>query len=232
MPIHHNFFGKNCIIDRDLFDRRNLKRNLADQGLEPSHVLFVNQVHGKEVVVIDDATKIHGERNLPKADALVTNLSNVVIGVITADCGPILFFDEEKRIVGAAHTGWRGAKAGVVKSTVAAMRNLGAEKIHAIIGPMIHQPSYEISQEFFDDFLAENSVNKKFFIAGNVGKYWFDLPSYVEEKLAAEKIASVKNLKIDTYSNEKNFFSFRRSTHLGEKDCGRNLSVIMFDRDV
>ncbi len=229
MSVTHHFFGKDCLIDRELKNRKNLERAFAEKNIRSKKILFVNQVHGNDVVVVDTENKIHGEQGLPKADALVTNLRNVAICVITADCSPILFFDAEKNVVAAAHAGWRGAKLGVIKNTVAEMKKLGAEKISAVIGPMIHQKSYEVSQEFLDDFLSEDSANKKFFItAAKPEKWLFDLPFYVEEKLRAEGV-EVENKKIDTYENEKSFFSFRRSTHRGEKDCGRNVAVVVID---
>lgn len=226
MSIKFHFFGKDCLIDRELQNRANLEASLQEKNIYSKKNLFVNQVHGNDVVVIDSENKIHGNQDLPKADALVTNLPNIVIGIITADCSPILFFDEEKKIIGAAHAGWRGAKLDVIAKTVAAMKKLGAKKIHATIGPMIAQESYEVSQDFFDDFVKEKSANKTFFINGaKANKYLFDLPSYVEEKLQKEGV-KIENKKIDTYKNEKDFFSFRRSTHRGEKDCGRNVAVI------
>lgn len=230
MTIKYNFFGKNCLIDRALEDRSNLKRALEEKDFRNDKILFVNQVHGNDVVVVDSKEKIHGEQGLPKADALVTNLKNIVIGVVTADCSPILFFDEEKNIIAAAHAGWRGAKLGVIQATINAMKKIGAKNIKAIVGPMICQKSYEVSKEFFDDFLKENQVNQKFFKdAIKPDKYMFDLPGYVEEILRAVGIKEIENLKIDTYENEKDFFSFRRSTHLGEADCGRNISVIVIN---
>ncbi len=227
MSVKHHFFGKDCVIDRGLSNREGLTRALKENGFASRETLFVNQIHGAEVVVVDALEKIYGEQNLPKADALVTNLPNVVIGIITADCGPILFFDAEEKIIGAAHAGWRGAKSGVILSTGSAMKKLGAKNISAIIGPMIQQKSYEVSQEFFDDFLDEDLANKSFFVSGaNAGKYYFDLPSYVEKKLHEAGVQKIENQRVDTYENEREFFSFRRSTHLGEKDCGRNVSVI------
>lgn len=230
MTIKYHFFGKDCVIDRQLANRANLVSALEKENMEFEKILFVNQVHGNEVVVVDAKEKIHGEQGLPKADALATNLKNIVIGIITADCSPILFFDEEKKIVGAAHAGWRGAKLGVIKSTIAAMKKLGAKKISVIIGPMIQQKSYQVSQEFIDDFLKEDEANSEFFLDDKeAGKYLFDLPSYVEKKLREEGILEIKNDGIDTYENEKDFFSFRRSTHRGEKDCGRNVSTILIN---
>ncbi len=227
MSIKYHFFGKDCVIARDLADRSNLELELHEKNISFESILFVNQVHGAEVVTVDSAKKIHGNQNLPKADALVTNLSNIVLGVITADCSPILFFDAEKKIIAAAHAGWRGAKSGVISSTISEMKKLGAENIEAIIGPMIQQKSYEVSREFLDDFLQEDLANKSFFVeCATAQKYCFDLPSYVEKKLRESGIAKITNQRTDTYENEQDFFSFRRSTHRGEKDCGRNVSII------
>lgn len=230
MMIKFHFFGRDLIIDRELSNRSNLAPALEKQGFKTSHVLFVNQIHGNDVVVIDEKSKIYGEQNLPKADAIVTNLRDVNIAIITADCCPILLFDEKENIIAAAHAGWRGAKSGVVANVVSEMKKLGAEKISAIIGPMIQQDSYEVSQEFFDDFVADNKANSKFFIAGKkADKYMFDLPSYVEKKLQEAGVLEIKNDRIDTYKNAETLFSFRRSTHLEEKDCGRNVSVICLE---
>ena len=230
MKIKYHFFGKDCVIDRSLANRANLTKSMLDRGFSSQKVLFVNQIHGAEVCVIDAPQKIHGDQNLPKADALVTNLSNVVLGVFTADCAPILLFDEEEKIIATAHAGWPGAKLGVVASTILQMKNLGAKNISAIIGPTIQQNSYEVSPDFFDDFMRENSENKKFFINGkNPSKYLFDLPNYVKEKLLKAGVKKIKNQKVDTYKNEESFYSFRRSTHQNQQDCGRNISVITIE---
>jgi hypothetical protein len=230
MNIKSHFFGKDCIIDRALQNRLDFERTLAEKNIESRKNLFLNQIHGNEVVVIDSEEKIYGNQGLPKADGIVTNLSNVLLGIVTADCAPILFFDEEAKVIGAAHAGWRGARLGVIKSTVAAMKKLGAKNIKAKIGPMIQQESYEISQEFYDDFLSENISNKDFFINGKKPeKHWFNLSSYVEKKLREEGIAEIENAKIDTYKNEKDFFSFRRAKQNEEEDCGRNVSVVIIN---
>jgi YfiH family protein len=230
MKIKYHFFGKDCVIDRALANRENLEKSMLEQGFLNKKITFVNQIHSAEIVTIDAPQKIHGDQNLPKADALVSNLPNVVLGVITADCAPILLFDEENKIIAAAHAGWRGAKLGVVLSTIMQMKNLGAKNISAIIGPTIQQNSYEVSSEFFDDFINENSRNNKFFIKGaKPDKYLFDLPFYVEEKLREAGVEKIENQKIDTYKNEEKFFSFRRSTHQNQQDCGRNVSVIVIE---
>jgi len=225
--IKTHFFGKDCIIDRALINRENLALNLKNQQFIFQNILLLSQVHGKEVVVVDDKRKIYGESNLPKADGIVSNLKEVVLGIVTADCSPILFFDEGQKIIGACHAGWRGAKAGVIAQTIKEMRNLGAKNISAEIGPMIQQKSYEISLEFYDDFINEDIENKNFFeVIENSQKMLFDLCGYVQNKLRAEGISAIENLAIDTYQDEKNYFSFRRSKHQNQEDCGRNVSVI------
>jgi YfiH family protein len=177
---------------------------------------------------MDDEKKIYGDQGLPNIDAIVTNLKNVAIAIVTADCSPILFYDEKYNIIGAAHAGWKGAKSGVIKNTVEAMRNLGAKNIKVKIGPMIQQESYQVSQEFYDEFVNEDSDNKRFFIDGKEeGKYMFDLASYVEKKIKEEGIKEIDNPRTDTYKDEEKFFSFRRSIHKGESDCGRNISLVM-----
>ncbi len=227
MTIKYHFFGKDCIIARDLFDRKNLEQAMKNQGFRASHTLFVNQIHSNEVVVVDSVEKIYGNQNLAKADAIVTNVPNVAIAVVTADCSPILFFDEEQKIIAVAHAGWRGAKSGVIANSVAAMRKLGAQEIRAVIGPMIQQNSYQVSAEFFADFIAEDQANSVFFVdCVEVDKKRFDLPAYVEKKLREVNVTKIHNVDVDTYTREQDFFSFRRSTHLDEKDCGRNVSVI------
>jgi len=225
--IKTHFFGKDCIIDQALISRENLALNLKNQQFIFQNILLLNQVHQKEVVVVDDKSKIYGESNLPKADGIVSNLKEVVLGIVTADCSPILLFDNEKKVIGACHAGWRGAKAGVISQTIKEMRNLGAKNISALIGPMIQQKSYEISFEFYDDFIDENIENKFFFkTIENSQKMLFDLCGYVQNKLRAEGISAIENLAIDTYQDEKNYFSFRRSTHQNLVDSGRNLAVI------
>ncbi len=228
--IKYRFFGKDCIIDRALLNREDLLKSLDNKGFKCDELLFVNQIHSSEVVIVDEKNKLYDMHNLPKADAIVTNLKNIAIAVFTADCAPVFLFDKNKVVIAALHAGWRGAKSGIVKQTIGAMKSLGAKNIKAIIGPMIQQNSYEISQEYFDDFLLEKENNKKFFKEkSEQGLYLFDLPAYVMEKLQEEKILEIENSAIDTYKNEESFFSFRRSAHRQEKDCGRNVSVILIN---
>ena len=225
--IKTHFFGKDCIIDRSLKNRDNLALNLKNLQFNFQNILMLNQIHGKEVIVIDNKSKIFGDQDLPKADGIITNLAEVVLGIFTADCASILFSDDQNKIIGACHAGWRGAKRGIIEETVKAMKKLGAKKISAKIGPMIQQKSYEVSLDFYQDFLNESLNNQKFFKASlNPDKFDFDLCGYVEQKIIDLGITNIENHKIDTYDESTNFFSYRRANHQGLQDCGRNIAVI------
>ena len=164
----------------------------------------------------------------PEADALVTDRPGLLLGIVTADCAPVLFADRAAGIVGAAHAGWKGAVAGVTDATVAAMVALGArpERIAAAIGPCIAQASYEVDEAFRDRFLAADPASAACFAAGRAGHWQFDLPAYLTARLVHAGIGAVEALGLDTYSQEDRYFSFRRSTHSGEAAYGRQISAI------
>ncbi len=226
----YHFLGKDCIVDRSLNDQKNFHKKIKELGFNYQYKpLFVNQIHDNKVVVIDDMSKIY-QSPLPKADALVTNIKHLPIAVITADCVPIIFCDKDKEIAAIAHAGWKGAKGGIIENTIKEMINIGAQiqNINVKIGPSIRQKSYEVSKGFFDDFLKEDSDNKRFFILSKKENHFmFDLPKYCIFRLENLGIKKIEDKKIDTYENEKTLFSYRRSTHKKEVDCGRNISVIM-----
>ena len=201
-------------------------RRLAVAALLPeSELATVHQVHSAQAVVAYEAWP-HDQR--PRADALVTDRPNLLLGILTADCAPVLFADHKGVVVGAAHAGWRGALAGVTDATIEAMELLGArrENIHAAVGPCIGQPSYEVDASFRERFLAPDPDNARFFIEGPAGKPHFDLEAYVVHRLIAAGIGEVEALNLDTYDDPDRFFSFRRATHQGEADYGRQLSAI------
>jgi YfiH family protein len=225
--INYNFFGKDCTIDSEYKDRTDLNQKLNDLNFKFGEVLLLNQVHGKDVVVVDDIKKIHGIQNLPKADGIVTNLKNVAIGIITADCAPIIFYDEENQIIGACHAGWKGAKLGIIQETVKKMQALGATDIRAIIGPMIQQYSYQVSIDFYNEFLLENRDNLRFFKETADPIRWnFNLPNYVESKLSLSGVNDIENLMIDTYTNIQKYYSYRRFCHNNAEEKGRNIAVV------
>jgi len=201
-------------------------RRLAIAALLPEAGLAtVHQIHSAEVVVANHAWP-QGER--PRADAMVTDTPNLLLGILTADCAPVLFADHHAVVVGAAHAGWRGALAGVTDSTIEAMERLGArrENIHAAVGPCIAQPSYEVDEAFRERFLQDDADNARFFVVGTAAKPHFDLEAYVVHRLIAAGIDEVEALNLDTYCNPDRFFSYRRATHRREADYGRQLSAI------
>ena len=193
--------------------------------LQDAELATVHQVHSAEVVVADEAW---AQEARPRADAMVTDTPNLLLGILTADCAPVLFADHEAVVVGAAHAGWRGALAGVTDATIEAMERLGArrEHIHAAVGPCIAQPSYEVDQAFRARFLDADGDNERFFVAGPTGRPHFDLEAYVIHRLITAGIDEVEALNLDTYADADRFFSYRRSTHRGEADYGRQLSAI------
>ena len=199
-------------------------RRLAVAALHPdAELATVHQVHSGEVVV---AAAPWPQDARPRADAMVTDMPNLLLGILTADCAPVLFADHEAVVVGAAHAGWRGALAGVTDSTIEAMEQLGArrEHIHAAVGPCIAQPSYEVDEAFRARFLHADPDNARFFADGE--KPHFDLEAYVVHRLIAAGIDEIEALNLDTYADPDRFFSYRRSTHRGEADYGRQLSAI------
>jgi YfiH family protein len=185
----------------------------------------VHQVHSADVVFVEGPWP-QGERS--RADAMVTDRPRLLLGILTADCAPVLFADHRAGVVGAAHAGWRGALAGVTDSTIAAMEGLGARRdnIHAAVGPCIAQPSYEVDESFRAAFEERDADNARFFESTTGGKPHFDLEGYVVHRLIAAGIGEVDALGLDTYADGDRFYSYRRSTHRGESDYGRQLSGI------
>ena len=215
-------FGSGDHPDNVAINRsRALTRLIADGEL-----LTLYQVHSSKVVIVEEAWL---QKDAPKADAAVTRHPGLVLGILTADCVPILLADGGAGVIGATHAGWKGALAGVVEATVEAMVRLGAQapNITAAIGPCIHKDSYEVGSEFRDRFLSLNPANGNLFTSSDrVGHFKFDLVAFVGNKLDALGIA-FETTGEDTYSDSVHFFSYRRSTHLGEEDYGRGLSAIV-----
>jgi len=164
----------------------------------------------------------------PRADALATATPGLALGVVTADCAPVLLADPVAGVAGAAHAGWKGALAGVTDATVAAMEALGAsrERIVAAVGPCIARASYEVDGGFRTRFLDDDVANERFFADGRAGHARFDLEGYVAHRLAAAGVVRVETLGLDTYADERRFFSYRRSTHRGEPGYGRQIAII------
>ena len=204
--------------------RRN--RALAVETVTPgARLVSVYQVHSPLCVTVaepwsDDAR--------PQADALVTGWAGLALGIVTADCAPVLLADRRAGVIGAAHAGWKGSVAGITDSTIAAMEALGARRtdIVAAVGPCIAQASYEVDRDFADRFCADDNANAAFFLPGREGHVQFDLEGYVAHRLAAAGIGVIERLGLDTYRPEHRFYSYRRASHRGEPDYGRQLSLI------
>jgi YfiH family protein len=190
----------------------------------------VYQVHSAEAVCVDERWDF---ANPPKADAMATRLPHLALGILTADCAPVLLADADARVIGAAHAGWRGALSGIVESTIAAMERLGARRgcIAAAVGPCIGQANYEVGDEMRAQFLAADSANARFFAVGLRPAHWqFDLEAYLAARLRAAGVGNVATLGACTYAREEDFFSFRRMTHRSEPDNGRQLSLILLEK--
>ena len=204
----------------------NRSRMAAALGVEPSHLLTAYQIHSPDVVVVEAPWPAEAR---PRADAIVTRMRALAVGVTTADCGPILFADPQAGVVGAAHAGWRGALAGIVEATVATMERLGAERkrIRAALGPMIRQSNYEVGPDLIARFAAEDAAGGRFFLpAARRGHALFDLAGYIAARLERAGIRQVEDLALCTYADADRFFSFRRSTHRAEADYGRHVNAI------
>jgi YfiH family protein len=203
----------------------NRRRITASLGAETADVMTCHQIHSNIVHVITEMPfeKLEG-------DALVTNRPGLAIGVLTADCVPVLFADVEAGVIGAAHAGWRGAEKGILQATIAAMESLGAmrEAIVVAIGPCIQQASYEVGGDVYQVFTSKQPDFKQFFKSGSDGAhFWFDVGGVTEHILRLSGVANIERLGYDTYAEEKRFFSFRRSTHRSEPVYGRQMSAIL-----
>ncbi len=202
------------------------RRRAVEAVLPGARLATVYQVHSADCVAVIEP---YEDRLRPRADALVTDRPGLALGILTADCAPVLLADREAGVVGAAHAGWKGAIGGVTDSTIAAMEMLGArrDRIVAAVGPCIARASYEVDAGFFARFAEADPENERFFTEGRRTDHWqFDLEAYVAQRLAAAGIRTVETLGQDTYAQPEHFYSFRRATHRGEPDYGRQVSII------
>lgn len=206
------------------------RRRAVEAVLPGAALARVYQFHSPDVVKVAGAID---QADPPKGDAMVTDRPDILLGIVTADCVPVLFADRQAGVVGAAHAGWKGAIGGVTDNTVTAMEALGADRsrITCAIGPCIAQKSYEVDEGFFRRFAEDNAANERFFADGKAGHYQFDIEGYVAARLAAAGIGKVECLGEDTYSQPDRFFSYRRSCHLGEPGYGRQISLIGLGED-
>ena len=228
--IPHGFFGRapgDCGLGsgQDLSVAAANRRRAAN-AIEPGAALATAyQVHSPTAVIVTGAVP---DDQRPHADALVTATPGLILGIVTADCAPVLLADVEAGVIGAAHAGWRGAVAGVTDQAIAAMISLGAraDRIAAAIGPCIARASYEVDHAFAERLLTDDSGNDRFLSDGPRGQPHFDLEAYVSARLAAAGVRRIEALGLDTYALEDRYFSYRRATHRAEPGYGRQLSLI------
>ena len=238
----HGFFGREGGVSQGIFAslncgfgsgdepervRENRTRAAKHLGTTFDRLLTAYQIHSAEAVIVEEPWATNSQ---PKADAMATRVPNLALGILAADCAPVLFADATARVIGAAHAGWKGALGGVVEAAVKAMERLGAERgrIVATVGPCIGQASYEVGGEFRAQFVAADGANDAFFVQGTRADHWqFDLPGYVDARLRRLDLHAVSRVDRCTYANADDYFSFRRTTHRREPDYGRNLSAIV-----
>lgn len=238
--VSHGFFGRRGGVSTGLYaslncgpgsgDARDAVMENRGRAMEvlggDARLVTLYQVHSAEAIAVEKPWDIGAN---PRADGLVTRIPGIALGILTADCAPVLMFDAEAKVIGAAHAGWQGALSGIVESVLSAMTRLGAQisRVQAVVGPSIGPDAYEVGPEFHARFVAAEAENARFFgRSGPTAQWHFDLPAYVAHGLNRAGAGSVDILGRCTYRGEEDFFSYRRTTHRKERDYGRQLSVI------
>lgn len=236
LKVTHGFFTRNGGCSTGLYHSLNCKFDNGDSkenveqnlkivaqyfSLDIYNFTLLKQIHSNRVV------RANNSINELEGDGVLADDPGGLIGIVTADCVPILLWDDMNKIAMAIHAGWKGAYSGIIENSISKIKKLGKSKIYAAIGPCIQQRNYEVDEKFRMLFIEQNSENKKYFInADNKGKFLFDLSKYCYDKLHSCGVTNIDDLKMDTYSNTKNFFSCRRAYHNEEKNFGRQISVI------
>ena len=243
--VTHGFFTRQGGVSRGVYESLNMGLGSSDDrdavlenraraagmfGLSAAALLTVHQTHSPTVVTVTDPWTVEAA---PKADAMVTDRPDVMLGVLTADCVPVLFADRQKAVIGAAHAGWRGAKGGIIAATVASMTELGAVKqeIAAVIGPSIRQRSYEVGEDFKRAFISDTPTNQAlFYPTARKDKWLFDLREYIDLALSNAGVRIIDSVPGDTVTQADRFYSCRRAALLKQPDYGRQLAAIALNR--
>ena len=241
--VSHGFFTREGGVSKGIYAGLNAGLGSGDErsdvienrtriarylGVDLDHLVSPYQIHSPDVVTV---TQNWGD-DRPKADGVVTDVSGLALGIVTADCGPVLFADHKAGVIGACHAGWKGALGGVLENTVHAMEDLGAnvKNITAVLGPTISQINYEVGPNFPNPFLSLAMENQDYFTASKTaGHFMFDLVGYIVDRLAQTGVKATATLDC-TYEDESRFFSYRRTTHRTEPDYGRQLSAIVLQK--
>ena len=236
--INHCFFSKKGGFSKGIYkslncgqgskdNKKNIKKNLAlvSKKLNINHkkLKLMYQTHSNKVVIINDKNKNLNKFN---SDALITKINGIALGIVTADCVPIILFDKQNQIIGGIHAGWKGAFSGIIENTIKKFRKIKRKnKIYAAIGPCIGTRSYEVQSDFYKKLISKSKKNNIYFVNKNNNKKLFNLRKYVNDKLVKLNVI-VDNINKDTFKEKSNFFSYRRSQKLGQNDYGRCISVI------
>jgi len=239
--IKHCFFSRKNGFSKGLYlslncglgsgdKKENVLKNLNLVGRKIGYkggvLITLNQIHSNKVIYFENASSI---KNKLPGDAIVTKIKNVAIGILTADCAPILLYDHSKKIIGCIHSGWRGALNGVIRNTVKKFRELNSniENLIAVVGPCIGKESYEVKIDFYKRFVSQNLKYEEFFKKISDKKYIFDLRGFINNEISDSDIKHIENIEMDTFSEKEFFYSYRRSQLNKEKDYGRCISVIL-----
>ena len=239
--LKHCFFSRNNGFSEGIYKslncgsgssdkKENIQKNiqLVSQKINCKKELLItlNQKHTADVIYFKNIDSV---KNKLTGDAIVTKIKNIGIGILTADCAPILLFDPSKKIIGCIHSGWKGALNGVIKNTINKFKELDSDidNLIAVIGPCIGKKSYEVKNDFYDHFISFNNANKKFFSKAKTDKYLFDLRAFINDEIYNLNIKNIENIELDTFSEHNNFYSYRRTLKNNEKDYGRCISVIL-----
>ena len=239
--IKHGFFSRNNGVSEGLYrslncgpgskdKKENIIKNLEivskKIGCEKKSLITLNQTHSNRVIYFKNKSDV---KNKVNADAIVCSVKNTGIGILTADCAPIIFYDVENKIIGCAHSGWKGALNGIIENTINKFNELGSnnKKMIAVVGPCIGKQSYEVKEDFIEKFIYKDKKNKFFFRKKNKEKFTFDLRGFINKEILRHNINNIENIEKDTFSEVKSFYSYRRSCVNKESDYGRCISVIL-----
>ena len=239
--IKHGFFTRKNGVSKGVYEslncgmgsndnKENVFKNLklvSDKiNCDKNSLITLNQKHTNKVIHFKNEISI---QNKLTADAIVSEVKNVGIGILAADCAPVLFYDPKNKIIGCAHSGWKGALNGIIKNTIKKFNDLNSKNtdLIAVVGPCISKKNYEVRKDFFNKFISQNSNNKIFFEKIDNDKFLFDLRSFINNEISKSGIKNIENIDMDTFSEKEFFYSYRRSQLNKEKDYGRCISVIL-----
>ena len=239
--IKHCFFSRNNGVSLGVYkslncglgsndNKENVLKNLelvsSKINCKKDSLITLNQKHTDQVVHFKNEISV---KNKLAADAIVSEVKNIGISILTADCAPILFYDQKKKIIGCAHSGWKGALNGIIKNTVKKFNELNSDNndLIAVIGPCISRKNYKVKKDFFDKFISQDKNNEIFFKLADDEKFFFDLRGFINKEIFNLGIKNIENIEMDTFSNKEFFYSHRRSQLNKEKDYGRCISVIL-----